>query len=119
VGTENQYTRQVDIFAFGLATLELATKHKARAARTLHKPSSPCAACLCGARFWWGRIGAGLTGCERDAALRRPEGWAGQPQQDMARLSNGGGRPHSTGRCSSCSRCGLVWCRSARSGWHQ
>ncbi|KAK9845996.1 hypothetical protein WJX81_008015 [Elliptochloris bilobata] len=28
VGTENQYTRQVDIFAFGLATLELATKHK-------------------------------------------------------------------------------------------
>jgi len=32
VGTENQYTRQVDIFAFGLATLELATKHKARSA---------------------------------------------------------------------------------------
>ena len=30
VGTENQYTRQVDIFAFGLATLELATKHKVR-----------------------------------------------------------------------------------------
>jgi len=45
VGTENQYTRQVDIFAFGLATLELATKHKARAVQTLRKPSSSRAAC--------------------------------------------------------------------------
>ena len=34
VGTENQYTRQVDIFAFGLATLELATKHKVRFGNT-------------------------------------------------------------------------------------
>ena len=46
VGTENQYTRQVDIFAFGLATLELATKHKVRSERNAQAPAEdslqPC-----------------------------------------------------------------------------